>query len=249
MRVRYAAYWLQKRGNEPAEYEDAFAPDAAALETCAEFRCAVADGATETSFSGLWAQILTRASVQKRLASNWKSETQVLAAEWDAHIAEKTREKPLPWYAEEKLRRGAFSSLLSLRLKDNGQWNGFCIGDSCAFHVRGGEIRTSFPYQSAAQFTNSPALISSIPAQNAGLRPSYPRGTWQYGDGFYLMTDALAQCFLADSVFRDFVLTTFSADSFTDAIQALWRDKRCRNDDVTLLKVQLVPGEESGGLA
>ena len=65
MRVHYAAYWLPKEGSREDEYEDAFAPAQAADDAPSEFLCAVADGATETSFSGLWAQLLVEAYTGK----------------------------------------------------------------------------------------------------------------------------------------------------------------------------------------
>ena len=50
--------WLPKDGNGPEEYEDAFRslPE--------QGRFAVADGATETSFSGIWAAALVAAFAQ-----------------------------------------------------------------------------------------------------------------------------------------------------------------------------------------
>lgn len=249
MRIAHAAYWVQKHGNQPTEYEDAYAPVGEVVTYGAEFRCAIADGATETSFSGLWAQILTQGYTAGRLARQWREETRALAAEWHSRIEEQTRAKPLPWYAEEKLRRGAFSSIVGLRFRDNGQWNGICVGDSCAIQMRNGQVQKSIPYTSPEQFTNTPALLSSIPASNSGIQPTFPRGTWQAGDTFLLMTDALAQSFLSDEAVRAFVGAAFTADAFIDFIQTLRDEKRCRNDDVTLLKVHLVPGGESSGVA
>ena len=54
MPVGSRTFWLPRRGNSPDEYEDAFAVDDASG------RYAVADGATEGCFTGLWARLLGR---------------------------------------------------------------------------------------------------------------------------------------------------------------------------------------------
>ena len=79
MHVVAEAFWLPKAGNTLEEYEDAFWPRKSIDRSTSMFRCAVADGATETSFSAVWAQTLVRAycrghlyegkTLLKRLAS------------------------------------------------------------------------------------------------------------------------------------------------------------------------------------
>ncbi|MGH7226717.1 MAG: hypothetical protein ACRELF_26170, partial [Gemmataceae bacterium] len=51
--LRWHAFHVHKRGNAPDEYEDAFAGDTA------KARFAIADGASESSFAAMWAQLLT----------------------------------------------------------------------------------------------------------------------------------------------------------------------------------------------
>src|SRR5206468_3414031 len=111
--------------------------------------------------------------------------------------------KPLPWYAEEKLRSGAFSTLLGLTLRDGtdeeaaGTWKSIAVGDSCLVQLRGDEVLTSFPLSNSAQFSNIPPLICSNPAANRHLQANVQtlEGGWEPGDIFYLMTDALAAWF------------------------------------------------------
>ena len=64
MHVMARALWAPKAGNRSDEYEDAFWPQRTINRTVNRsglFRLAVADGATETSFAGLWARRLVRA--------------------------------------------------------------------------------------------------------------------------------------------------------------------------------------------
>ena len=45
--------------------------------------------------------------------------------------------KPLPWYAEEKARAGAYAALVGLELRrDCGTWSALGCGDSCFFQLR-----------------------------------------------------------------------------------------------------------------
>ncbi len=91
------ACWLAKRGHSPEEYEDAFATNDVAG------RYAVADGASESSFSGLWAKLLVDQFVQDadRDPLRW---TERLPASQNQLHTEVSR-RPLPWYAEAQLQQ------------------------------------------------------------------------------------------------------------------------------------------------
>ena len=255
MHITYQVFWLQKAGNQPAEYEDAFAPSAHTAIPTAEtqvepdFYCAVADGATEASFSGLWAQQLVNAFVTRRLERVTANTLRDLAGEWQAAIAERTRAKPLPWYAEEKLQKGAFATLAGLHIRSDGWWTALCVGDSCVFQVRPGSWIKPFPYTEAGQFGNSPVLWSTTMSQNTCVAPKRTHGKWKSGDYFLLMTDALAHYFLSDEKVRAQIHNELNQQSFEALIQVARQVKLCKNDDVTLLKVDLGARVESGGLA
>jgi Protein phosphatase 2C len=113
MLIRVRTQWLPKAGNSLEEYEDAFWPDRPLdCEACA-FRCAVADGATEASFSGMWSRILVRAWCRGQLeAEKIERHLPHLRRAWRTEVGS----RPLAWYAEEKVRSGAFSSVLGLHL-------------------------------------------------------------------------------------------------------------------------------------
>lgn len=248
MRIGFSAFWLQKAGNAGDEYEDAFAPIDPQAGDHAEFRCAVADGATETSFSGLWAQLLVDAYAGDGLAHIKPETIRPLAARWRAVIDERAASKPLPWYALEKLERGAFSSLLGLTLRANGAWRALCIGDSCLFHVRPQQAIRAFPYYQPEQFNNHPALIAT--RADAGISGLVARGSWLPGDQFLLMTDALAHFFLSQRHLREQIAAEGLDQAGFETLIGSARDERlCKNDDVTLLRITPMPGDGDGGLA
>ncbi len=247
MHITTHAFWLQKAGNQREEYEDAFAYANSSEST---FSCAVADGATETSFSGLWAHILVTAFIEKRLTGFDAENIRLLAQEWQEQITEVTRERPLSWYAEEKLRSGAFSSFLGLQIDPAGTWKAVSIGDSCLFQIRESERIVSTPFDSPEQFNNHPVLISTNPSRNNALTPIPIEGAWKDGDQFFLMTDALAQAYLANEYLtrRNFLRVT-DQGFFEYLVSRLRSMKLCRNDDVTLVRVNLMSQENGVGMA
>jgi hypothetical protein len=255
MHVIARAFSAQKLGNAEADYEDAFEPRRPVDATCERFRAAVADGATETSYSGLWARLLVHAYAGSRPylenvePARWAGALHRLQARWQRII----NTAQLPWYAEEKARMGAFSSLLGLSLADGdgqrGAWRAVAVGDSCLFQVRDGQLIRAFPYRSSEDFTNRPVLVSSVAAQNHDLAEHVlgDAGEWETDDAFYLMTDALACWFLKAHedgerpwcVLRD-LDTADESRPFGDWVDGLRASQAMRNDDVTLLRVDVV---------
>jgi hypothetical protein len=198
MRWQVSSFYAQKAGNLASEYEDAFWVPQSADVNSVQLRIALADGATETSFAGLWAKLLVRAYGRERLICD-----DVFAGlddcrrTWNRIVTS----KQLPWYGEEKVRLGASSSFLGLTVTQDGQastWQAVAVGDSCLFHVRGKELLTSFPIDHSNSFTSRPFLLSSIRREDSDdeQRVEHVTGGCAAGDAFYLMTDALACWFL-----------------------------------------------------
>ncbi len=245
------AFWLPKEGNSWEEYEDAYWPERQVDQKADAFSFAVADGATETSFSGVWAKILVRAYCRGQLSERKLSKSLPrLQSAWLKRVSG----KPLPWYAEEKLRSGAFSSLLGLTVKffpgegRAAEWQAIAIGDSCLFQVRGHNLITAFPLTHFEQFNSRPYLLSSNPTYNSYLARNIVRavGSWETDDAFYLMTDALACWFLKTiecgekpwEIVRD-LATSDQIAPFAEWITELRKVGAIRNDDVTLLRVNM----------
>src|SRR5579864_6082712 len=100
MRVSAQPFWAPKAGNQKSEYEDAFCPERSLVsEKETRFRFAVADGATETSFSGIWAKQLVRSFCKGELQDgDLGQRLRKLRQRWRKIVSR----KPMPWYAEEK---------------------------------------------------------------------------------------------------------------------------------------------------
>lgn len=76
-------------------------------------RLAVADGATESYGSGLWAQLLVRAYGQGCFDGGLVAdELRKHQTAWHDTVSQ----GDLPWYAEQKMQDGAFASLLGITI-------------------------------------------------------------------------------------------------------------------------------------
>ena len=268
MNVTARAFWAPKAGNRVDEYEDAFWPlnatprppkkgaknaarretrrSARAADNCLRF--AVADGATETSFAGLWARRLVRAYGEGCFGGEdwdvWLDQLRREQAAWYGEVLQ----KPLPWYAEDKVREGAYAALLGLDLTAAGEWRSMAVGDCCLLHWRGDELMAAFPAQDAAFFTSRPYLLSSNAARNDGLQEQVQRavGQWLPGDRFALLSDALGQWALRGLEAGEPPWPAFAAIQQAGQQRAFGRwvdDLRAtgalRNDDVTALLIVL----------
>jgi hypothetical protein len=249
MRTSVQVFATPKWGNSAAEYEDAHWPrqtgDASGV-----VHLAVADGATETSFSGMWARLLVKSYGRGRLAeANWDEELNRIRRVWQRAVGQ----KPLPWYAEEKLRLGAFSSLAGLTLIPStesegqaGEFAALAIGDSCLFQVRDGKMIWSFPFATSEEFNSRPWLLSSLsPGAEREIAAQGAHGVWQPGDLFFLMTDALACWTMRRLEAGDDPFATLLAIDMVAAFEAFVTEQRAAvngegvslltNDDVTMV--------------
>jgi hypothetical protein len=244
----WRTFALPKRGHKADEYEDAYAAAPAAG------RFAVADGASESSFAGLWARLLvegfTRRIKQAMDGTHWLECAQ-------QHWADEVDGLELPWYAEEKREQGAFATFLGLSIKrgekGGGRWKALAIGDSCLFQVRKDRLVAAFPLNRSADFGNQPALLGSRPGpgQARSNQQKIEWGTWQPGDRLFLMTDALAQWFLRRHETNGQpwqLLARRLGDEKAHAALTAYVDELrdrdgLRNDDVTLLTIDLPTGD------
>jgi hypothetical protein len=238
MRIRSRAFWLPKAGCSIEEYEDAFWPAPPFDRDIELFRAAVADGATEASFAGVWARILVRAYCKGQVGGKKLIKfLPVLQKEWTETVGD----RPLPWYAEQKAAQGGFSTITGLTLFDDGRWESSSIGDSCLFQVRDDRIVVSFPLDHSSQFGSRPVLLSSR-GSGAESLVSYA-GEWNEGDVFYLMTDAIAAWFLrcveAELKVPSIFLELDEDTLFAERIVEWRRDGAIKNDDVTVLRIRL----------
>ncbi|MEZ4542307.1 MAG: hypothetical protein R3C24_00210 [Cyanobacteriota/Melainabacteria group bacterium] len=237
--LKYDTYKMPKAGNSPEEYEDGFSVKEINEE---EIRFAIADGATESSFSGIWAALLCEGYTESipiaSLKERWLARVDALE---------------LPWYAREKAEQGAWAAYLGASFF-SGKSNRLEIqayGDCNIFQIREGSLLKAFPLTVSSEFGSTPALLSSLDQKQESLDDFQNFQNidyhWQEGDRFLLMTDALAAWFLneieskGDGFNRIFALNNQEEFEKLVAEEREKRDPekgpRLKNDDVTLIKI------------
>lgn len=244
MHIRTTTFWLPKKGNTEKEYEDAAWPLEETDVDTSEFKCAVADGATEASFADIWARLLVKGYAEstplKDIEKLWQEEIKGLE---------------LPWYATEKAESGAFAALIGLELRESsegdGAWTAKAVGDSCLFHIRDGKLLKAFPLENGEDFNNAPRLLTSKPGDSEDQETMFESlsGSFEKGDVFLLLSDAIAGWALSLKENRtetiDKLLSLAGQEELEELTSALREEKtesgapRMRNDDVTYLKVEI----------
>jgi serine/threonine protein phosphatase PrpC len=243
-RLPWRIFRTSKRGHTEAECEDAWAFNPRAG------RFAIADGASESSYSGLWAKLLAETFVAANRpwgGFDWLDGPRLL---WSAEVDG----QQLEWYGEMKREQGAYSTLLGLGLQQPtgdhaGRWQALAVGDSCLIRVRNGD--RAFPLTKAVDFNNQPQLLGSRPGPSPEL--AIARGTSEPGDRLLLMTDALAHWFLLDCEKKGrpwMDVERLLTERQAEGAFAVWVDKlrdrgELRNDDVTLLVVGPMPNPKT----
>lgn len=227
----WRAFALPKAGHGREELEDAFAGDPEAG------RFAVADGASESAFAALWAELLVQEFVHQRGR----------LADWLVSVRQRWHERcqkaDMPWYLEEKFAQGAFATFLGVFFRGGRRWQAGVVGDCCLLHVRSGQLRRAFPMRRSQDFSNRPALLCSRP-QGAGkqIKVSLLSGPWRADDVMLLATDALAQWFLrkveeGNKPWEE-ALRVGTDEEFAAWIGPMRESKEIRNDDTTLMVIQ-----------
>jgi hypothetical protein len=202
-----------KEGNTEAQYEDAFAvfpehlPESTSTETAERFTIAVADGASSAVF-----------------ARAWHSEV---------------GGKATTWHAQEKMQHGSSATLLVVTWDCHKKtWESCSVGDVCIFLVRRNKLRFAFPLTKSTKFSDRPTLLTTEIGARQPM-PNVTRYTEKYEDGdrFLLMSDAIAQHFLAEfeakrKPWNDLPETR---EALTAYLKARRDSGALHNDDVTIV--------------
>ena len=234
MNTDHCVEWLgisaPKDGQTLDECEDAFEgqPESG--------RFAIADGATQSIYSALWAQLLVHAfqaaSDDDLAGGRWIGPSR---ARWSAEVDS----LEVPWYMAEKRQYGAFATVLGVRITRDG-WRAFAVGDSCLFQLSEGKLIRSFPLSKSSEFDSRPNLIPSRNDIHPKLANAH--GQSHAGDRLLLMTDALAewslrQCELGRPIWELMERIRTAEDLMANL--AIWRKAGMHNDDVTFVKIVL----------
>jgi hypothetical protein len=233
-----------KTGNSEGEYEDAFAWD----DSTGAF--AVADGATESSFSDIWAGALVSTFIEnppdfsRNDRDVMKDILKLARDKWYRAIDWES----LPWFQKNKAYLGSYSTLLGLQIgagTDNRRFRCIAVGDSCMFKISGAKLE-SFPFADSKDMNNTPRLMWSGVGTETGLGKEVEipgleikYGWLRKGDTVMLATDALSKWILMHKTERPWELLQSHADNFDTFIGKLISEGEIKNDDVTLMLISI----------
>lgn len=230
---------LPKSGFAVSECEDFIGIDE---QNC---RFAVADGATEAFDARTWAQ---------RLAENWVRSDSALTPEtfhnWVAAeglaLHSSWSELTLPWYAEEKARKGSFAAFVGLELDleaDLPAWKAVALGDACLLHCRNGALLKSLPLANSSAFNSAPLLVASEPSIYKTIEQSLviDSGSCENNDVLFLLSDAAAAWYLERFEQNDFPdrFSNNDTGALTEFFENERRTGRIRNDDIAVMRLEV----------
>ncbi len=241
------AFACAKAGNRPEEYEDAWA--AGGLDAAGRARVAVCDGATETSFSGLWASLLARSWVRSGGGAEVLARLGAARRLWRREV----RRRPLPWYAAEKANRGAWAAFLGVAVDAaSRRWRALAVGDCCLFQVEGlgpaSRLVHAFPLSRSAEFGSTPFLLGSVerPEDDPLPRARLADGLLPPSGALLLASDSLSAWLLRRDEENAPAWEAVSAlgvadDAEFQALVDAARADGARNDDMTLVRLTWRP--------
>ena len=239
-----------KAGNRPDECEDA---SRMWLSGDGPARLAMCDGASESAFARIWAQILAEALVMRPFDMD-HLEAPTLAAWLEPCVNQWNGVVPwgrIPWHGQAKTRAGSLTTFMAMNVEwptdDTGAlpWQAAAVGDCCLFVVRDGALTVSFPMEESSQFNITPPLVCSNPANNAGVwsHVRQLRGECLPGDLMILASDALACWILQEHESGgrpwETLLSLDSENQWTKWVQAQRIERAMRNDDTTMITVKV----------
>ena len=212
-------------------------------------RYAIADGATRSFMSKLWAALLVKHFCKTTGLSltedNWKEWLRPIQQEWYQQVEEEVKALNRYWLTNPfNAQESATSTFIGLEIdKTTYEWKAIIIGDSCLFHLNDSVFR-SYLIENTADFTNRPKAFTSFEKDNY-YSPSLVEGDVKPGGTFILATDALAKWILAHKESGELEILCATLKSIETDIQFCEFVKTARiserirlvNDDVTLMKI------------
>ncbi|WP_433672432.1 hypothetical protein ACQP06_12905 [Nocardia sp. CA-136227] len=231
--------WVEsvaKNGRAPAENEDRAG--------AGRYRFAVADGATDSARAEVWADILVEAFIRTPVTDIFDPIVLArLREQWWTEV-----DRPgLPWHATRKLREqpGA-AAFVGIEVDPTREsFAVTAVGDSCALHIRQGELLAVGPVENSRQFGSyQPCLVKAL-ADAELFRDLLWHNEFSYqpGDVVVLASDALAKyllrCHEADGRLELDGWADESAPPFTDWVARARAHDGLDNDDTTVCVVML----------
>ena len=244
-----------KAGASEAEWEDCAGYDAGAPAAGRGARYVVVDGATEAYDSIRWVRQLVTAFLG--LDHERPALTEAGLDGWIRQMQQRWLDEAPRAFAsvfeERKFHDdGSFATFLGCEVHDldgpRPYWRAAALGDAVLFHVREGQRVTHFPELAPEDFGLTPDGVFTQPSQRERMRCALrlTGGELRVGDLLYIATDALAAWLVEEdrrngrACWRRLATVEHPA-AFRRFVAEERNARRMKNDDVTLLRVEVLP--------
>lgn len=241
--IKIREFHRPKLGNVEGEYEDAFAFN------MRRKRFAMADGASESVFSGIWARALVNSFVNSRIKlSDPAALAEHMLTEARSSWYDSIKWDELKLFVKNKAVKGSFSTFLGIEFtkgKSSYSYSVVALGDTCFLTSRNNAM-ISRPIETAADFNITPKLFWS--GYGAPFEKTYKwkipqmlefSGEIEFGENLIMATDALSKWILENN-FNSWEILT-KVDEPAMLFNSLLQHRMMRNDDITLAVLTLQP--------
>jgi hypothetical protein len=245
-----------KVGSSAAEWEDCAGYDPGDPASGRNARFMVADGATEAYASIRWVGQLVESFLGEDPVGGWPALTEEGMDDWFGLMQQRWLDRAPTTFAnifeERKFRQdGSFATLLACEISGlrgpQPRLTAVALGDAVLFHVRDGRLITQFPQMAAGDFGLDPDGVFTQPSQRGRMRARLRRieQVLEVGDRLFLATDAVA-LWIVRSMASDGQTLWSTLDQIVhpqqfDRFASEQLDSgRMKNDDLTLLHVQII---------
>lgn len=252
--IKWHSATIPKSRSLIEENEDAFAPNLGngEIHDCEFFQCALSDGATRSSFAGEFARIIVEQCALSQKNAGIYSVISQTRSIWSQRI----KSLDLPWHAQEKVKEGAYATLLWLQFFPKGtnhilwdnHWRSTAVGDTCLFQFRKDQPLKHLPIKNSMEFNNHPPLISSHNRNSHPIEEWENSGSWESGDDFFLASDAMAKWILHSmeqkknpaTILKDRLTRKAKEGHFQEWIVQMRSRREIKDDDTTLIWIKVI---------
>lgn len=208
-------------------------------------RLAISDGMSQSIFPLWWAEELVHAYVD----NDWlpdQSKLMSLRENWQNRVNEflesqKQNGKPT-WMLENCLteKRGAGATFCGICFKNDKEWDGYVLGDSCLIEIDSNNHITKIYRTGKEEFNNNPDYFDSIIGGKGEV--DIISGTLEKGVKLLLVTDALAEFLYSkkgnETEYVCHLLQIEKHDEFCELIDEWRESESLHNDDTTLVIIE-----------
>ena len=243
--IQVLGFRMSKLGNRSTDCEDFYSWDLARM------KFAMADGASSSIFSDIWARSLTQAAMDVNLSlddspdSLLSSVMKAARKNWYGSI----QWAGLPWFLRNKSVSGSHSTLLLMQawpLASSYRYSAVAVGDTCMFVLKGQKVEDSFPLKQYSDFGNTPSLVWSGKGSpiSANVRMALPKysaisGTIAPGSTVILATDAVSKWILEHGKPQEILEVMGNDHAMKGFISREINARRMRNDDTAIVAIHI----------